>query len=54
MLQVIDTKQPCTSALEEHCCIEKKQGDCDGGTAFTVDGLMNQASNKFKTLVQAG
>ena len=34
--------------------IEKKQEDYDDGTVFTVDGLMNQASNKFKTLVQAG
>ena len=34
--------------------IEKKQEDFDDGTVFTVDGLMNQASNKFKTLVQAG
>ena len=34
--------------------IEKKQEDYDDGTAFTVDGLMNQASNKFKTLVEAG
>ena len=34
--------------------IEKKQEDYDDGTAFTVDGLMNLASNKYKTLVQAG
>ena len=34
--------------------IEKKQEDYDDGTAFTVDGLMTLASNKFKTLVQNG
>ena len=34
--------------------IEKKQEDYDDGTAFTVDGLMNSASNKFKLLVESG
>jgi hypothetical protein len=34
--------------------IEKKQEDYDDGVVFTVDSLMNLASNKFKTLVQAG
>ena len=34
--------------------IEKKQEDYDDGTVFTVDSLMNLASNKFKTLVEAG
>ena len=34
--------------------IEKKQEDYDDGTPFTVDSLMNLASNKFKTLVEAG
>lgn len=34
--------------------MEKKQEDYDDGTAFTIDGLMNQASNKFKSLVQSG
>jgi len=34
--------------------IEKKQEDYDDGTIFTVDSLMTLASNKFKTLVEAG
>jgi hypothetical protein len=34
--------------------IDKKQEDYDDGTPFTVDGLMNMASNKFKTLVESG
>ena len=34
--------------------IEKKQEDYNDDTFFTVDGLMNKASNKFKTLVEAG
>jgi hypothetical protein len=34
--------------------IEKKQEDYDDGTTFTVDSLMNLASNKFKTLVESG
>jgi hypothetical protein len=34
--------------------IEKKQEDYDDGTTFTVDSLMNLASNKFKTLMESG
>jgi len=34
--------------------IEKMQDDYDDGTIFTVDGLMNMASNKYKTLVEKG
>jgi hypothetical protein len=34
--------------------IEKKQEDYDDGTTFTVNSLMNLASNKFKTLKEAG
>ena len=34
--------------------IEKKQEDYDDGATFTVDSLMNLASNKYKTLVEAG
>jgi hypothetical protein len=35
-------------------CIKKQQEDHDDGTGFTVDSLMTLASNKFKTLVEAG
>jgi hypothetical protein len=34
--------------------IEKKQEDYDDGATFTVDSLMNLASNKFKTLKESG
>ena len=34
--------------------IEKKQEDYDDGTVFTVNSLMTLASNKYKTLVEAG
>ena len=34
--------------------IEKKQEDYDDGVAFTADGLMTSASNKYKILVQSG
>jgi hypothetical protein len=46
----------CLSSKDPTFCrhIEKKQEDCDDGTVFTVDSLMNLASNKFKTLMEAG
>jgi hypothetical protein len=34
--------------------IEKKQEDYDDGATFTIEGLMNSASNKFKLLVESG
>ena len=34
--------------------MEKKQEEYDEGVAFTADGLMTSASNKYKILVQSG